>query len=103
MTRKTKRAARRRATRGSRTATGSVISSEYRKQHQPDEFALRLKKHVANNDGGIDLAKLRALAEANNAWDARYAKLNAGMQRLNVGNRLRALMRRGGKILWDRP
>jgi hypothetical protein len=53
-------------------------------------------------DGTIDLGKLCAVAEANGVWDDRYAKLNPGLARMTIGNRLRALARRGGKIRWEK-
>ena len=77
-----------------------MISADYRKQHRPDELALRLCKHVAAADGSIDPAKLRALAEANGVWSHRYAALNRGMAFMNVSNRLRGLVRGGGKVEW---
>jgi hypothetical protein len=87
-------------------ATGSVVPSKYREQYKEhggssgDDLAVRLKKHVAADDGSIDLAKLRKLAEANGVWDERYNKLNAGLARMTCGNKLRALVRHGAKIKW---
>jgi hypothetical protein len=40
------------------------------------------------------------LAEANGVWNARYAKLNPGLARMTIGNKLRALVRRGTKLVW---
>ena len=51
----------------------------------------------------IDTGKLRALAEANEVWDDKYARLNPGQQRMNVGNRLRAKIKKGEDIVWDAP
>jgi hypothetical protein len=81
-------------------AAGSVISAEYRKQHRPDEFAVRLRKHVAADDGSIDPVKLRTVAEANDAWRPTYANLNVGMRFMNVSVRLRGLLRKGAKLKW---
>jgi hypothetical protein len=106
MTRKTKKARRRTPRRPAPTTTGSVVKADFRARYAEhggssgDELSVRLRKHLETDDGTIDLAKLRALAETNDVWSERYAGLNAGMQRLNVGNRLRALVRRGGKIKW---
>jgi hypothetical protein len=103
---KTKKPARRPAAKRLRKPArpaGSVISAEYRKQHQPDELAQRLRSYVNGDDGRIDPAKLRAVAEANDAWRDRYAALNPGMQFMNVSVRLRALVRNGGKVAWGQP
>jgi hypothetical protein len=40
------------------------------------------------------------LAAANGVWDPSYSMLNAGQQRMTVGNRLRSLARKGTKIKW---
>jgi hypothetical protein len=88
------------AKRRASAATGSVVPADYRKQHRPDEFAVRLRKHIVADDGNIDPAKLKELAEANGAWQFAYADLNVGMRFMNVSNRLRALVRRGAKIKW---
>jgi hypothetical protein len=97
---------RRKTERRAPAATGSVVLAKYRDQYKQhggtsgDDLAVRLKKHVAAADGSIDVAKLRALAEANGVWEARYAKLNAGLARMTCGNKLRALVRRGAKLKW---
>ncbi len=88
------------------TATGSVVPAKYRERYAEhggssgDDLAVRLKKHLAANDGTIDLTKLRALAEANGCWDNRYAAVNVGLARMSVSNKLRALVRKGGSIKW---
>ncbi len=66
------------------------------------DFALRLRKAVTSADGTIDVAKLWRLAVDNGVWDERYAKLSNGLARMSIGNKLRALVRRGGKIKWGR-
>jgi hypothetical protein len=66
------------------------------------DFAGRLRKSVTNANGTIDAAKLRGLALSNGVWDERYAKLSNGLARMSIGNKLRALVRRGGKIKWGR-
>jgi hypothetical protein len=100
MTRKTKRSARRKPRRKTPAASGSVVPTDYRKQHQPDEFATRMRKHVAADDGSIDPTKLKAFAETNDAWQPAYAALNVGMRFMNISNRMRGLMRRGTKVKW---
>ena len=81
-----------------------VVPTKYRERYEDgscgDDLALKLKKHITTDDGTIDLAKLRALAEANDVWEVRYAKLNAGLARMTIGNKLRARARNGSKIAW---
>jgi hypothetical protein len=95
MTKTTTKTARRRARRAE-PATRSVVKPEYRARYADgscgDDLAQRLR--------GVDAAKLRALAEANGVWMRDYAGLNPGMRRMAVGNRLRALVRRGAKVKW---
>jgi hypothetical protein len=89
-----------------KTDTASVVPAKYRQHYQDgscgDRLAVRLRRHLETADGTIDLDKLRALAVANAVWTDRYASLNPGMQRLCIGNRLRALARKGGKLKWGR-
>jgi hypothetical protein len=89
-------------------ATGSVVSADWRTRYKEhggscgDTLSVRLRKHLETDDGSVDATKLRALAEANGVWRDDYANLNVGLQRLAVGNRLRALERAGGKVKWGR-
>jgi hypothetical protein len=86
-------------------ATGSIVRAEYRERYEDgscgDDLAAKLRKHTLGADGKTDVAKLKALAEANNAWRSEYSSLNAGMQRMNIGNRLRKIVRDGGKVVWS--
>jgi hypothetical protein len=88
-----------------RAETASVVSTKYRERYAEhggssgDDIAVRLRK-LLETDDGIDLAKLQALAQNNGVWEARYQRLNAGMQRMTVSNRLRALARKGVAIKW---
>lgn len=82
----------------SKPKSASVVSSEWRNKYAKhggscgDDLAQRLR--------GIDFAKLKALAEANEVWDPKYAGLNFGLTRMTVSNRLRALQRAGVNIKW---
>lgn len=88
--------------------TRSVVPADWRAKYKErggscgDELAERLRRHLAAQDGTIDLAKLRKLAEANGVWRPGYEKLNAGLARMSVSNRLRALVRAGVAIKWGR-
>jgi len=54
-----------------------------------------------SGDRRIDLTKLRRFALANDCWNPEYMKLNPGMQRMNVVNRLRAKVRRDAyEVKW---
>lgn len=90
-------------------ASGSIVKPKYRKIYQPkqdscgDTLADDMRDYLTVEEEGIksiDLRKLRRLADANGVWNPRYANLNAGQQRMNVGNRLRALVRNGREITW---
>ena len=86
----------------------SVVPADWRAKYAEhggscgDELAERLRRHLGAADGTIDLTKLKRLAEVNGVWRTEYAKLNAGLRRLSVGNRLRALVRAGVAIKWGR-
>jgi hypothetical protein len=94
---KTRKAARGRA--------ASVVPAKYRDRYEDgscgDDVALRLKRHITADDGSVDVAKLKALAQRNGVWLGSYEKLNAGLARMIVGNRLRHLARAGTKIVWE--
>ena len=100
---------------------GSVVPEKYRQlygaaQNCGDEIALALTAFVtlprANKkdvDGGLDRARLRAVAEVNGigdklaGWEER--ELNGGLLRMNTSNVLRGMNRRGeavkiGELEW---
>jgi hypothetical protein len=51
-----------------------------------------LRLEVSRKDGTLDLERLHRLALTYGVDPRRYAHLNAGQQRMNIGNRLRALV-----------
>lgn len=100
---------------------GSVVPEKYRQkygaaQNCGDEIALALTAFVtlprANKkdvDGGLDRARLRAVAEVNGLGDKladwEYRGLNGGLLRMNTSNVLRGMNRRGeavkiGELEW---
>lgn len=93
----------------------SIVKRKYRELYKPhkstcgDEFQAAMREHLEydfTNEKGkvvtrIDTEKLRALAEANDVWNDKYARLNPGQQRMNVGNRLRAKIKKGEEVVWD--
>ena len=90
-----------------KTATGSVVPAEFRQRYGAsgscdDTTARKLAKATRGKDGKPDPAKLRKVAEANGVWRAEYDKLNPGLARMTVGNRLRKLPRDGVAIKWGR-
>lgn len=91
----------------------SKIKKRYKTAYKPfkntngDDLAAQLAAHLKVKDADdpkgrmkVDLARLKRFAVANGVWDERYEQLNAGMRRLNVGNRLRAKVRKGYEISW---
>lgn len=106
---------------GDEEGRGSVVPEKYRRkygaaQNCGDEIALALTAFVtlprANKkdvDGGLDRARLRAVAEVNGIgdkladWEDRG--LNGGLLRMNTSNVLRGMNRRGeavkiGELEW---
>lgn len=81
----------------------SIVKAHYKarygnRQNNGDEIAGELSAAVTGNDKGrtfTDLAALAEVAKANGIDMAKYAHLNAGQQRMNVGNRLRGMEKRG--------
>ena len=97
----------RRGTSAARVAedTGqSVIKQKYRERYEDgscgDGLARKLRKRLETKSGTIDLAKLQQFADRNGVWKSRYVSLNPGMARMVFANRIRALLRAGGKINW---
>jgi len=64
-----------------------------------DGIALALKEQVTGKDGKVDLHALYDVAIANDLDPKKYAHLNVGMQRMNFGNVLRAMARRGEYVV----
>jgi hypothetical protein len=81
----------------------SVVPTKYRERYGKagncgDDIAAELRQYLeTENDQGkpvIDRAKLEKFAKKNDLWNAAYAALNNGQVRMNVGNRLRARIRK---------
>lgn len=95
-------------------APGSIVPEKYRviygaEQNCGDDVAQVLTAYVTtdraskkNPDGGLDRAKLRAVAEINGIghklanWEDRG--LNGGLLRMNTSNVLRGMVRRGERV-----
>lgn len=95
-------------------APGSIVPEKYRvlygaEQNCGDDVAQVLTAFVTvaraskkNPDGGLDRAKLRAVAEVNGIgskladWEDRG--LNGGLLRMNTSNVLRGMVRRGERV-----
>lgn len=91
----------------------SIVKKKYKEKYKPtkmtcgDDLAQKISHHVTYHDDEadkpmIDKAKLQRFAEANGCWVASYKSLNAGMQRMNIRNRLSGLMRKDPKfkVVW---
>lgn len=91
--------------------TRSVVKPKYRSLYKKmpvkntcsDDLVVQLREYleteILDDQGefvrhGIDTEKLRRFAIYNGLWDEKYSRLNPGMQRMNVGNRLRAKQRK---------
>jgi len=84
--------------------TRRVIKPEFRARYgkagnKGDETATKLADHIKGD--GDARAKLKALAEANGLWSDKWATLNVGLVRMNLGNRLRGA-RKGQVLQWAR-
>jgi hypothetical protein len=95
-------------------APGSIVPEKYRilygaEQNCGDDIAVALTDFVTqprasrkDTDGGLDRAKLRAVAEVNGLadrlaiWEDRG--LNGGLLRMNTSNVLRGMHRRGEEV-----
>lgn len=93
----------------------SKVKKKYKRAYKPtknkngDELGFLITDHVAERDeqGNIakplrlDADKLENFARANGVWKADYNNLNIGMRRMNIGNRLRAKLKKGDfEIVW---
>lgn len=83
----------------------SIIKSKYRQIYRPhhntngDDLAQQLREYLVTEDQDgeerIDVELLVRFAKANDCWVESYSSLpNTGMMRLNIGNRLRAKVRK---------
>lgn len=89
----------------------SIIKRRYKTLYRPhhmtngDEIAEQLSKvlKVKGDDGRmrIDPDKLETFARNNGLWDERYAMLNMGQRRMDVGNKLRAKLRKNPEFVVD--
>lgn len=88
----------------------SIVKKKYKKRYRPfhmkcgDELSGLISNHVGYEDEAgewkVDPAKLKRFAKANGCWVEDYKHLNIGQQRMNIGNRLRPLVRKGHDIVW---
>lgn len=65
-----------------------------------DELGAQVRAHVRAEDGRVDPARLRSLAEANGCWLARYGTMSAGSRMAGVLARLRLRAERGHEIVF---
>lgn len=86
---------------------GSVIPDQYRygygvDQNCGDDIAQRLKDATTDGHGKADMRAVQKVAEANGLapdFDRWVSKgLNNGMVRMNLGNKLRGLARKGTEV-----
>lgn len=88
----------------------SIVKRVYKTRYKPhrntcgDSLSDQIYQHVAREDESgemrVDATLLRQFARANDCWVPAYASLNIGQQRMNIGNRLRAKVRKGHVVAW---
>jgi hypothetical protein len=85
-------------------SAGDQIGKNYREKygkegHCGDDIATLLKAACLDEEGKkVDSDKVTAIGDTNGIDMAKYAHLNVGMQRMNLGNRLRGLHNKGTDI-----
>lgn len=90
----------------------SIIKKKYRTAYRPhrmtcgDALSQQIRaefmtvKDLDTNKKRLDWKRFTAFAKRNDCWSDGYAKLNAGMRRMNVVNRLRARIAAGTEVVW---
>lgn len=90
----------------------SVVKRKYKNAYRPhkmtcgDALSQQIRKEfmtVKDPDTKklkIDWKRFTAFAQANGCWSEDYRKLNKGMRRMNVVNRLRARIARKEEVKW---
>lgn len=90
----------------------SIVKKSYKLAYKPlkntcgDEFARLMEQavKVPVEEGSkhlvVDVERLVKLAKVNKVWRPEYSNLNVGQQRMNIGNRLRAMAKRDEAIVW---
>lgn len=91
----------------------SIVKRKYKTLYQPtkmtcgDDLAYQISDHVSETvevDGKeitrLSMKLLKRFAKANDCWVESYASLNIGQARMNVGNRLRAKVKKGHVVDW---
>lgn len=84
---------------------GSIIKPKYKAKYKAngdyscgDQLAQEIREYVAQTVQGrviVNLIRLKEIAATNGVWKDSYAKLNAGQQRMTIGNCLRNKMNNG--------
>ena len=84
---------------------GSVVPMAYKTKYKAtgknscgDTLSEKLAKVCQTKEGKVDLKKIAAVKKENGIEDSRWLNLNPGMQRMNLGNVLRGILRSDGKI-----
>lgn len=88
---------------GGEKEESSIVRGRYKKEygkpaHCGDEMALAFAGFVQDEEGGLDLGKLAQVAGANGVDLKRWSHLNNGQKRMNLGNVLRGLIRKGTDV-----
>ena len=84
--------------------SGSVVREKYKEQYEPfddscgDEYAAAFAAAIKTDKGTVDMAMLASIAAQNGVDFSRWDHLNPGQRRMNLGNVLRGMVRRGEVI-----
>jgi hypothetical protein len=82
----------------------SVVKRKYKQAYKPhddtsgDDFSQAFIA-AAESDGRLDMDALAGIAKANGLDLGRWSHLNPGMQRMNLGNVLRGMQRKGTTVV----
>ncbi len=91
----------------------SVVKAKYKKAYRPhrmtcgDALSQQIRKEfmtIKDPDTKklkLDWKRFAAFAKANGCWSEDYLKLNKGMRRMNIVNRLRAKINDDHKVIWS--
>ena len=86
----------------------NVVPKKYRDkygkdQNNGDEVAKFLGDFTKNKDGSANKESIHAVAAQNGIDPDRWSTLNIGMQRMNLGNVLRGMIKNGKRVVIGDP
>lgn len=91
----------------------SVVKRKYKNMYRPHKMTCgdALSKQIRTefmtvkdpdtNKLKLDWVKLTEFAKKNDCWSSEYSKLNKGLRRMNIVNRLRAKTKKKHEVVWN--